>query len=732
MIRLKAGRTVICCGAEAIAFRAETTDLLRLCGGLAVGGWLALSAAGASGQENRLWTQGLLQKAEVWTDRMNAARVSAGSEGLRVEVAPGKRWAIAAVPGVQLPPNTGRIRVRVRSAQGGARWLMRLYGDVRGTGAPTTASLFESETRIGALTAEPDPRSLIVQSGRTLQVQLGLEGEPGASVLFESVEFLPGRKTPRSPRIAGQRNLPAVDLMPNLPRPLKILDWREKARAYDRFVFDLNAKGEHLPLIWLDDSRINIDRPAFGLSSYVGDKRLGGSKHESITSMGAVLGATLVGINKRRQAHDYVLMCEAYFNSRNGQNLVLNSTDQGTGSSFWYELFPHIVFYALTDRYPNAGRLEAIMRITAERWREACEAMKGADGKPDFDHTSFDFATRKPVDNGQWKEPDSAAGIGWLQYMAWRRFRDPKFLQTADACITFLHERKSNPYYEALLPWGTLTAARMNAEQGRQYDLEKLLNWCFGLSDCRGGWGVITQNWHGYDCAGLLGSVDNRGGYAFAMNTFAQAGALVPVARYDTRFARAIGKWMLNLTNAARLFYPKERPATHQSSAFWKGDPQGVIAYEGLRREWEGKGPYATGDPIALQWGPATDLGLYGSGYVGMLGSIVRTTNVPGILQLDCLATDFFRERAYPTYLYYNPYGDARTVEIEVGNAPRDLYDAVTGRFLARRVKGRGRFTLAGDHAAVIVAVPSGGRMTQDAGGRRIGGIVVQYLPKSR
>jgi len=26
------------------------------------------------------------------------------------------------------------------------------------------------------------------------------------------------------------------------------------------------------------------------------------------------------------------------------------------------------------------------------------------------------------------------------------------------------------------------------------------------------------------------------------------------------------------------------------------------------------------------------------------------------ILQLDCLATDFFHDRAYPTYLYYNPY----------------------------------------------------------------------------
>jgi hypothetical protein len=55
-------------------------------------------------------------------------------------------------------------------------------------------------------------------------------------------------------------------------------------------------------------------------------------------------------------------------------------------------------------------------------------------------------------------------------------------------------------------------------------------------------------------------------------------------------------------------------------------------------------------DQVALNWGPKTDLGLYGSSYVGMLGALIRPTNEPYILQLDCLATDFFRDRAYPTF----------------------------------------------------------------------------------
>ena len=88
------------------------------------------------------------------------------------------------------------------------------------------------------------------------------------------------------------------------------------------------------------------------------------------------------------------------------------------------------------------------------------------------------------------------------------------------------------------------------------------------------------------------------------------------------------------------------------------GDPERVIAYEGLRYEWDGKRPYATGDPVAMEWGPATNRGLYGSGYVGLLAGIIGRTNDEKILQLDCLATDFYRPPAYPTYLVYNPYDE--------------------------------------------------------------------------
>ena len=96
--------------------------------------------------------------------------------------------------------------------------------------------------------------------------------------------------------------------------------------------------------------------------------------------------------------------------------------------------------------------------------------------------------------------------------------------------------------------------------------------------------------------------------------------------------------------------------------------------------------------PVVLHWGPKTDLGIYGSSYVGLLGAIIRPTNVPRILQLDCLATDFFHDRVWPTFLCYNPYSEARAFELAVGTERSDLYDAVTRKFLKRNVAPKPRF----------------------------------------
>jgi hypothetical protein len=676
----------------------------------------------------------------------------------------------------------------------------------------------------------------------------------------------------------SQVRIARVEAMPRVPLPYAMRDWRQVAVDADRLLYDFTAQGAYLPLPWWDQTQVNYPWDCVGLPSYVGSLvPSSGPNHEGVTVMGSVLGATVSGIDKSNQnGMDFVRMVQQYHNKANGENLVLNHTNDDTGHSFWYELLPQVLFTAITAKYPREAGMSDIVAQGADRWYDASVALGGTDAAiPDFDHTAFDFDTMTVYDSGTWREPDAAAGVAFIEYMAYQHLGKPQYVQAADWAVQFLVGRKVNPSWESLLPFGTYIAARLNAEEGRNYDLKKLLDWCFEESPTRGYWGVLSGvRWRNYDVSGLSSSLYPGHGYAFAMDTFSQVGALTPLPRYDNRFARAIGRYVLNAANASRLFYANGLPPEHQSGADWSlaNDPQSSIAYEALREHRErrdhmssdfetrqgtivsgsyvstagqnlvyevleesatggrlglyhtwsvdavtpakdhymvfvgraedggdGKGsftfsysrnpagpwtkmftvkptsadraatavvsvhlgtlyirvvdddrapgttppdrlyvdllhvqsfpdvsPYAMGDPINHGWA-ATDFGIYGAGWAGLFGGIIRTTNVEHLLQLDLLATDYFRGPAHPTYLYYNPHLAAEVVHIDVGRAPIDLYDAVSERILARDVTGDVTFAVPNDSAVVLTLVTSGAAWHLD--GRRLlaDGVVVDF-----
>ena len=154
-------------------------------------------------------------------------------------------------------------------------------------------------------------------------------------------------------------------------------------------------------------------------------------------------------------------------------------------------------------------------------------------------------------------------------------------------------------------------------------------------------------------------------------------------------------------------------------------------------------GPFAQGDlvvtfidllkeatvPIVLYRpaSAATDLGLYGSSHVGILGGIIKRTNIEKILQLDLLKTDYFHAKAYPTSLYYNPYGSAKTVEVELGSEATDIYDAISDQFLQKNAQGHARITIPSDTARIVVLTPVGGNMMRDGNRTLINNVVVRY-----
>lgn len=534
-----------------------------------------------------------------------------------------------------------------------------------------------------------------------------------------------------------------IQYMPNLPQPYKMKNWKDIAVKQDRLFYDFNAKGQALPLIWWDDSQVNFPFRTFGLPSYVDKARLGGNHYESLPTMGSLISASLLGIDKSNyNGEDFVTMIRQFFNKSNGNNLILNGLNRRAGETFWYEIWPGMAYSMLVDLYPQKQEMQEPMLITVENWYTVIHDLSKGRSYPDFNYTAFDFKNRTGYNNGVWREPDAAAGLAWLMYASWVKYGDSKYLEAAKKSMEFLQQRpkEEGTYYEIMMPYGAYMAVRMNAEQGTNYDELKMLNWCFdGDNSDRDGWGVMNERWEEYDVHGLVGQKKWEQ-YAFAMNTYSQAAALVPIVKYNPAYARSIGKWVLNLANASRLFYPDEHPRNRQTSALWQGDPNHVISYEGLRKDlYNGnyfeplqgiladKGPYAIGDQVKTM-SSATDICLYGSAWVGMLAAIVDTTNVEAILQLDCNATDFFSPRKFPTYLLFNPYYESRVVTLNIDSPHNvDIYDLVTKQFIKRNCTGKVDVTLQPDNSSVLVYIPSNAKISRKGGKLYANGAVVDY-----
>lgn len=537
------------------------------------------------------------------------------------------------------------------------------------------------------------------------------------------------------PVTAGQKGIPLVQKMPNLPSPLEIRDWAQVARDYDEFVFHSS------PITW-DRSQSNVAVDTFFLPSYVGDTRQKPGAQEAINTMAAVVGASLVGIDKSNQnGQNWVLTQKQFFNQATGQQQILNNTQTLTGGSFWYEIFPAMLFFMLVDQYPQVAQVKTplsdgtgamamydMMYSTAEQYLQVVERLIAAEGdlRRDFPWNSYRLDTSSLVTNQEWSEPDALAGIAWICYMAYLEFGEERFMQATLWALGYLERQLGNPYYEVLLPYGASLAARVNAEHGTLFDVGKILEWVFGVSQARVGWGTISDTWGDFEVHGLQGSVTDGGGYAFAMNTFQAAAALVPLVRYDPRFAVDIGKWLLNLANNARLFYPKYLPPNQQSSFAWAEESRNLVSYEGLRKEWQGQTPYATGDAILYNMG-TTDYALYGASHVGFLGGMVTLTDQIGILQVDLLATDHFGTPAYPSYLFYNPYGEVRSVSVSVGDSVVDIYDLVSKEYVDREVGGKASLQLPPESAMVAVMIPSGGQVENEGNMMIVDGVVVDY-----
>ncbi len=677
----------------------------------------------------------------------------------------------------------------------------------------------------------------------------------------------------------ARKNINKVRFMPDMPTPFQLRDWKQVAKDYDEFVFSFRTEGLHFPINRWDDRKINYKGRSFSMVSYIGAP----NGDEGINNLAAIVGASLAGIDKSNQnGYNFIEMCQKWYSSDNRINLYGNgvtSDKNWNRIKDWYASLPNILAFQLGYLYPDTKGFPAQMIAIADFYAAIADKLEADDRNGIYDPTM---------------QRDLGAAVAWIEYMAYIKTGDPKYLMAADKGIQYLFRSKANPLYEMLLPYGAFVAARMNAELGRTYDVTQLLNWCFdGDALPRHGWGVITDRWNGYDMHGLQGSITDGDGYAFAMNTFQMLGSLTPLVRYDKGFAHDIGKWALNVANNSRMFYSNAHGTNNQSNPKWSAmyDKKSVIAYEGIRkfkRGWSqaladiktGKGkvisgnyksthyknevpmltqdiiemtnsqglglehtwqidipqgipdrwlviqakigstannnaftfyindkpdgdyqklmslsknrrsdraiyapipreysklylnvknnnhdtkrdadtlkvdaigvtcksnisPFATGDFVVsfvdlienftvpiVAYRPedaATDLGLYGSSHVGILGGIINPTDVEGILQLDLLKTDYYHADAYPTFLYYNPYDEDKKVSIDLKAGTFDIYNTISSNFVAKNISGKGIVTIPAKGASILTIIPSGSEISRSGNKMLANGIIIDY-----
>lgn len=528
---------------------------------------------------------------------------------------------------------------------------------------------------------------------------------------------------------AQQINIPRVEQMPNIPSPYEMLDWKQITIGYDSLLFDLNAVGQYLPLAFINTNTINYPaHNSFGLHSYVGTNYP--QNGEAVNIIPAVVGATLAGIDKSDQFNkNWVEMCEEYFNKRPAEDVYLNSPNSTSGDDFWYDTMPNVFFYQLYSQYPGTGDFDYQFTRIADRWLEALTYMRGSTTpwRNALVYYRGWYLSSMTGNSSGVLEHEAAGAISWLLYNAYSVTGNEKYRIGAEWALEFLDGLSENPSYELQLSYGAYIAARMNAELKTGYDIYKILNWCFNVGTLRN-WGAVLGKWGNYEVNGLIGEVNGINDYAFLMNTFEQIGTLAPLVRYDDRYARTIGKWIVNAANASRLFYSKYLPDFHQDSDNWSQvyDPNSYIAYEALREKKYDLSPYATGDAINNGWA-ATNLGLYSSSHVGILGGIIETTSVEKILKIDLLKTDYFHSSAYPTYLIYNPFSEDKEIQFELPNGTYDLYDAVANVFISTNSSGLVNIQIPDDSAMLLVLTPSGGQIEFDLHKMLIDSVVVDY-----
>ncbi|MGL4589996.1 MAG: hypothetical protein ACRCUP_07150 [Mycoplasmatales bacterium] len=397
------------------------------------------------------------------------------------------------------------------------------------------------------------------------------------------------------------------------------------------------------------------------LMSYV-DGNQANYSQEAITNISSLISAELVG-----EDTDMNIALD-FYNTRNDEQIVLNNPNGKSGSTFWYETWPNILFLEYAQ-LKKTSELDQVSRQIYEQYLSLVDKISGGTKIVNLDKaTAYSFAEQKLTRNNQWVEPDAASAIALILDKAYEQTKELKYLEAAKTCLSYLNQLDYNPKYELLGAIGPVLASKYNAIHGTNFDTSKFLLWEFDTaSDVRSDWTMLSGNFNGLDIDGTIGSQSDYGGYAFSMNTFVEGISLSSLAKYDFRYKDMLAKFLANNYASLTNFYAGQLEPTHYSKPGVYSQEK-YVPYEGIKESFKGISPYVAGDPLEYEWANS-DLSLYGGSYAGMYAQILVETNNPQVLVFDLNQADLtinkHQQPLTENYLIYNPTSSTQILTLQ-------------------------------------------------------------------
>ena len=453
----------------------------------------------------------------------------------------------------------------------------------------------------------------------------------------------------------------ATQGLPWIPENYQIVDWKEVASNYLERIFE--NRGQYF---YEAPGLYHTEKTRLGIISEVGEDP-SVETVEAMTLITMLLSHTTLEseVMPKSDFLELAEKVEGYYSLDEGENVFLNYMDtKSRDLTFYEQIYPGLLYFMLMDKIEATENSEDILRQIADGWHEVIMKLGGNDRLVDFAYAGYDFTAKAPFHEDGHLEIDAAAGLALIQYYAFQKFQDRKYIRAAQYCMNYLDTYKGHYGHRLLYFYMPYLAARLNDQEGFKYDVARHMGLAFEPTSENWGWLGPDQFAHG-----LVGSRTDYGGTAYTFESIMALTALVPTLKYDSRYANEIGRQILYATHElgeqAKLRSRCRDVATRVES-------------------------------------------LKSQAAMGYLASMLELTDLPEIFRVDLNVGDFYQEYLEdPCFLLFNPYEEAATLTYKTASDDMvGLYDLVTREFLYLNVKGEVDLEIPATQSVIVLEIP--------------------------